>query len=194
MPAREDIHNSILIVSGSEQFAAIVKKALHGYAFATVDIRKSAAASRQCIMERYYNIIVIDSPLPDESGLELALDTVEQCSASLLMVVPAEIYEDILDRVTDYGVLVIHKPGPRGRIGKAVRFLAATHKKIRRLEKKILTMEEKMEEIRIVSKAKVLLVEKRQMTEDEAHRYIGKMAMDQGVSRKRIAEKILDEL
>ena len=51
-----------------------------------------------------------------------------------------------------------------------------------------------MEEIRIVSKAKILLVEKKKMTEDEAHRYIGKMAMDHGVSRKRIAEQLIEDI
>ena len=34
---------------------------------------------------------------------------------------------------------------------------------------------------------------KAKMTEDEAHKYIGKEAMDQGVSRRKIAEAILAE-
>ena len=63
-----------------------------------------------------------------------------------------------------------------------------------KLETKTLSVEEKMEEIRLVSRAKLLLVEKKNMTEDEAHRYIGKEAMDHGVSRKKIAEALLKEL
>ena len=51
-----------------------------------------------------------------------------------------------------------------------------------------------MEELRIVSRAKLLLMEKRHMTEDEAHRLIGKQAMDKGLTRRQAAEKILDEL
>jgi response regulator NasT len=51
-----------------------------------------------------------------------------------------------------------------------------------------------MEELRLVSKAKVLLVEKKKMTEDEAHRLIGKQAMDQGISRRRAAQRLLDDL
>jgi response regulator NasT len=50
-----------------------------------------------------------------------------------------------------------------------------------------------MEELRLVSKAKILLVEKKQMTEDEAHRFIGKQAMNRGISRRKIAEEILDD-
>ena len=37
------------------------------------------------------------------------------------------------------------------------------------------------------------LMEHRHMTEAEAHRYIGKQAMDHGMSRKRIAQEILDD-
>ena len=46
----------------------------------------------------------------------------------------------------------------------------------------------------MVSRAKLLLVEKKHMTEDEAHRYIGKLAMDGGVSRGIAARQIVEEI
>ena len=46
-------------------------------------------------------------------------------------------------------------------------------------------LREKMENERIVSRAKVILVERRDMTESEAHRYIEKAAMDGRVSRRK---------
>ena len=54
-------------------------------------------------------------------------------------------------------------------------------------------LREKMENERIVSRAKVILVERRDMTESEAHRYIEKAAMDGRVSRRKIALQILGE-
>ncbi|MCR5236414.1 MAG: ANTAR domain-containing protein [Lachnospiraceae bacterium] len=184
--------HSILIVSASEQFDAIVKRSLKG--FTTINFVKSGSLARRSVMEKEYDIIVVNSPLPDETGIDLALDTAEKSRASILLVVPKEIYEDVLERVTDLGVLVLPKPFPKGRVDKAVRFLAAIQKKSLKLEKKVLSIEEKMEELRLVSRAKILLVEKKNMSEDEAHRYIGKAAMDNGVSRKRIAEKILEDI
>ena len=184
--------HSILIVSASEQFDAIVKRSLKG--FTTINFVKSGSLARRSVMEKEYDIIVVNSPLPDETGIDLALDTAENSRASILLVVPKEIYEDVLERVTDLGVLVLPKPFPKGRVDKAVRFLAAIQKKSLKLEKKVLSIEEKMEELRLVSRAKILLVEKKHMSEDEAHRYIGKAAMDNGVSRKRIAEKILEDI
>ena len=51
-----------------------------------------------------------------------------------------------------------------------------------------------MEDLRTVDKAKIMLIEKKQMTEDQAHRFIGKTAMDHGISRKRAAIRIMDDL
>ena len=54
-----------------------------------------------------------------------------------------------------------------------------------------LSVEEKMEEIRLVNRAKWLLIEQLKMTESDAHRYIEKQAMDRCVSRREIAQNII---
>ena len=59
------------------------------------------------------------------------------------------------------------------------------------MEQKTASVEEKIEEIRIVNRAKWLLIEQLKMTEKEAHRYIEKQAMDRCVTRRTIAENIL---
>ena len=62
---------------------------------------------------------------------------------------------------------------------------------MRKLEKKTLSIEEKMEEIRIVNRAKWLLISELKMDEQGAHRYIEKQAMDRCVSKKVVAEEII---
>lgn len=192
MPGKDDRYHSVLIVSALEQFDSFIRRSLPAYSM--VDVRRSAALARRSILERYYDLVVINAPLPDETGEEFAIDVTEKCSASVLLVTPQDRFEDALVRVTDHGVLVMPKPSPRGRIDKSVRFLVAVQSRMHKLEEKAITLEEKMEELRLVSKAKVLLVEKKKMTEDEAHRLIGKQAMDQGISRRRAAQRLLDDL
>ncbi len=192
MPKSEGMSRSILIVSSSEQFDAIVKRSLAG--FITIDVRKSASIARRCLLERDYDLIVINAPLPDEMGVEFSLDAAEKTNSSILLVTPEDIYDDVLEKVTDCGVLVVSKPVPRGRIDKAIRYMISTQNRVRRLVSKNRKLEEKMEELRLVSRAKILLVEKRKMTEDEAHSYIGRQAMNNGVSRKHIAELLIEDL
>lgn len=191
MPKKEDSRHSILIVSASEQFDLAVKRSLAG--FITIDTRKTVSLARRSVLEKSYDLVVINAPLPDETGVEFALDATEKSGCAVLLVTPQEVYEDVSDRVIDHGVFVTTKPLQPGRIDKAIRYLVAVQNRIRKYEKKTLSVEEKMEEIRIVSQAKILLVEKKHMTEDDAHRFIGKQAMDHGVSRRIIAEKIIDE-
>jgi response regulator NasT len=104
------------------------------------------------------------------------------------------VFEDVLDQVTDSGILVVPYPSPPGRIEKAIRLLIAIQTKMHLLSKKVQSVEEKMEELKTVSRAKILLMEKKHMTEEEAHRYIGKQAMNNGVSRGNMALEIIEDL
>ena len=192
MPINRDVQHSILIVSASEQFVALVKKSLKNCS--TIDSRKSGALARRAAIEKKYDLVVINIPLIDETGEELALDIAEKSDASIMMAVPREVFDIVLEHVTDHGIIVLPKPVTGGAVDKALRFMSAIQNKIHRLEKKNRRMEEKMAEIRTVSKAKLCLVERKGMTEDEAHRFIGRQAMNNGVSRMRIAVKILEDL
>jgi response regulator NasT len=49
-----------------------------------------------------------------------------------------------------------------------------------------------MEEIRIVNRAKWILINELSMSEPEAHRYIEKQAMDRCISKGQIAKEIIN--
>ena len=191
MSGRKYTGHSVLIVSSSEPFAAAAKRACSDCM--TVDVRKSAAAARRTIMERPYDLIVINAPLPDETGEDLAMDTAREFTASVILAVPPEVYDLALSHVTEQGIMALAKPLTQGRLTQSVRLLLAVQNKMGELRARLLTTEERMEELRIVDKAKFVLIEKKHLTEDEAHRMIGREAMNNGVSRRRIAERILEE-
>ena len=193
MPREKQTKHSILTVSGNKELGPLIRRSLQSECIISAEYTNSAAAARRCILERYYTIVVINSPIHGESGTELAIDAASQCSASILLIVPGDIYAETVERVTDYGILVIDKPFPIQRLTRALRFLSAHQSRLQKLEEKLRAAEEKIQEIMQVDKAKFFLVEHRHMTEDEAHRYIGKQAMDHGSSRKRIAQEILDD-
>ena len=69
--------------------------------------------------------------------------------------------------------------------------MSSARERLRKSEKKALSIEEKMEEIRIVNRAKWILIRELKLNEQEAHRYIEKQAMDRCVSKKVIAEEII---
>ena len=60
-------------------------------------------------------------------------------------------------------------------------------------QKKQLSVSDKMAEIRLVNKAKWALIEKKGMSEDEAHKYIERLAMNERISKKAAAVKVLEK-
>ena len=128
---------------------------------------------------------------PDEFGTRLAQDICQHSAAGVLLLVKAEHFPDIDGRLTPQGVLVLSKPMSTQLFTQSLRLLCGTRERLRGLEKKNATIEEKMEEIRLVNRAKWLLIGELNMTEQEAHRYIEKQAMDRCVTKRAIAEQIL---
>ncbi len=95
-----------------------------------------------------------------------------------------EMFDEICHRVGAYGVLTVAKPVSRQFFYQAVKLLEAVQAKWMKLEKENRKLEGKLEELRVVSRAKCLLVEYLHIGEREAHRYIEKQAMDLRVTKK----------
>ena len=76
-------------------------------------------------------------------------------------------------------------------ITHSLRVLCALRERLRKLEAKQQSVEERMEEIRLVNRAKWLLIQCLNMTEAQAHRYIEKQSMDTRVSKREVAQDII---
>ena len=121
----------------------------------------------------------------------LAADLCAEKGTVPLLLVPADLFAEIGTRMQTQGVFTLSKPTSSMMLSQALRWMAAARERLRRTEKKTATIEEKMEEIRLVNRAKWLLIEQLKMTESDAHRYIEKQAMDRCVSRREIAQNII---
>ena len=152
---------------------------------------RRAAFIQSPLLESKYDIVIINAPLPDDFGTRLALYICENSGAGVLLLVKAEHYPDINGRVSPFGVLVLPKPASSQTVSQSLQLLCGTRERLRRMEQKTASIEEKMEEIRIINRAKLLLMEQLKMTEKEAHRFIEKQAMDRCVTRITIAQSIL---
>ena len=183
--------HDVLVISSYEKFAASVERALSDGRYREIEVRKSASLARRELLERSYDIAIINVPLSDEPGVDLALDIATRSTTGVIITASSEISEDVAERVTDYGIIVIAKPATVKAVSRSVRLMCAIQDRLKKTEKKVLTLEEKMDEIRIVNRAKWKLIETQGMSEDDAHKYIGKLAMDQCITRREAAEAIL---
>ena len=182
---------SVLLVSSSSKFNESMPALLPESRFYPVTAVSDVSSARRRLLENKYDIVIINAPLPDDFGTRLALYICENSGAGVLLLVKAEHYPDINGRVSQFGVLVLPKPTTSQALSQSLQLLCGTRERLRRMEQKTASIEEKMEEIRIINRAKLLLMEQLKMTEKEAHRFIEKQAMDRCVTRITIAQSIL---
>ena len=64
--------------------------------------------------------------------------------------------------------------------------------RLKRIQAENSKLKQKIEDIRIIDRAKCLLISYLNMSEQEAHRYIEKQAMDMRFTRRMVAEEILN--
>ena len=190
MSLKEHVY-SVLMVSASESFNRNVMQFLPEVTYSPVSYAKSINEAQRKTVERFYDLIVINSPLPDDFGAKFAIDMSNNSPSVVLLFVRSDNYDNVYDKVYDFGVFTVKKPLPTQNVTQALDFVKATRERLRKMEKKKISLEEKMMEIKIVNRAKWALINSLNMNEGDAHRYIEKQAMDRCVSKREIAEEIL---
>ena len=186
---QEDRIYSVLIVSSSKSFADLMSEHLPEAGFSPLHTAPTISSARRKTGDYSYDFIIINSPLSDDVGTRFAIDS--SSNSAVLMLANTESYEEMNYRLSKHGVFTLAKPFSKAMIATAVNWLASAREIIRRSQKKTSSIEEKMEEIRIVNRAKWLLINELNMSEPEAHRYIEKQAMDRCVSKGVIANEII---
>lgn len=180
-----------LVVSSSEKFDSVTRPILSENSCQRMTFATSVAAAKRAVLENSFDFVIINSPLPDEFGTKFAIDISSNKNIVCLLLVKSELMEEAHQKVMPYGVFTISKPTSPAVLSQAIKWMAVTRERFRKIEKKTLTIEEKMEEIRLVNRAKWLLIDNLKMSEPDAHRYIEKQAMDRCISKREIAESII---
>lgn len=110
---------------------------------------------------------------------------------SVLILCGGDTYERCQAELEAEGILAVKKPASRETMRAVMRLLSAVSVKLGMLEKSNNILLEKMEDIKVVNRAKWLLIGSLGMTEREAHYHIEKQAMDMRLPRREIAETII---
>lgn len=182
---------SVLIVSASEKFCASLSSVLPDFCTG-VRIEKTISAAKRATLEKAYDFVIINSPLPDDFGAEFAIEICLNKNTVAMMFVKSELYEELKAKTVDYGVFILPKPSSAQTIKTAFDWLAASRERLKRFESNNRSIEKRMEEIRTVNHAKWVLIEKMNMNETDAHKFIEKQAMNKCVSRSEIAKGIIE--
>lgn len=184
--------DSVLIVSGSDKSRSALTDLARLCGLAPQIGVGNGSDARRLLLENSYDLVIINTPLPDEYGTELAI-AASDSFCGVMLIVKAENADEISEKVENFGVFVVEKPISRQVFFRTIRMAGVQLHRMQGLQKENRKLKNKIEEIRTVDRAKCLLIQFEEMTEPEAHRYIEKRAMDLRISRLQVASEILQQ-
>lgn len=190
MALEEQVY-SLLVVSGGEKFNRALTDFLPSAFLSHTQFAGSISEGSRVLAERAFDFVLVNSPLPDGPGVAFAIDLSEARERVVVLMVKAELHQEVYAKAAPHGVFTLGKPASRPGMDQALRWMVSAREKLRRVERKSLSLEEKMAEIRLVNQAKWVLIETCGMDEPQAHHYIEKLAMNHGVTKSQAAQRVL---
>ncbi len=182
---------SVLLVSASEKLNTSVLPLFPGSDFWPVTVVDSLSRARRLLLQQSYDLVVVNAPLPDGMGTDLAMKLCAETDAAVALLIRHELYEEVNAKALPDGVVVVSKPTNSQLLTQVIRGLCAMRERLRSVKQRQSTVEEKMEEIRRMNQAKWLLIEHEGLTEQEAHQKILREAMERRVTKLDAAERII---
>ena len=150
----------------------------------------SAGEARRALSAGGFGLLVVNAPLTDEFGRELAIQAVESgLDAILLCAAPQA--DKIAAGLEKHGVLVLPKPLSRQQAAFTLRLLRAGCQRMQKILDQNRRLTKRLDEARVLCQAKCLLALHAGLTEEEAHRLIEKRAMDARISSRDAAQAVI---
>lgn len=183
--------DSALIVSGSDKSIVAFTEMLYSALINHIVTLKSGGEARRLLLDRDFDLVIINAPLRDESGESLSRHIASKGVSQVILVVKSELFEEVSAHTEEDGILTITKPINKTLFWSALKLAKSASSRLKRMRAENSKLKQKIEDIRIIDRAKCILISYINMSEPEAHRYIEKQAMDMRTTKRVVAEGIL---
>lgn len=138
-----------------------------------------------------YDVVIVSTPLRTDFGLNFLADAHRRTRASLICLVKTDIAEEVQGRIRFTGAFVLPRPFTKAALLQTVRMAMLAGEDIRRLEDENVKLSRKLDDSKIISRAKCCLIQYLNFTEEQAQQHITKLSMDTRRSKREIAEDII---
>ena len=181
----------ILLVSSAEKITKAICELVSETGEHQIFTVTSGAQARQIAVSEDFKSVIINTPLSDEFGSVLAENIAQTTASCVIIIVKAELVSEISSKYDKLGIIVLPKPISKPIFFQSFKLACTLHSRLLGLKSENTQLKVKIDEIKLVDRAKCVLIQYLGMTEPMAHRYIEKQAMDMRLSKITIAENIL---
>ena len=184
---------SILVVSEKPEISDLLKNALGGFVRKISHVKNMNEARRKIMQERIFLLLLFSSP-SENTGIDDVIELADRKLIPSVLTVAPEIYPQTVYRAKGRRIYVLTYPIKKGMLIQTVNILYESQMQLYKMMLERDRLQEKLTDMSVISRAKLLLIEKTGMTEEEAHHTLEKDAMDAGITRRKAAEYVIQRL
>lgn len=185
----------VLIISGSRGAADALSGFLKETLRCTPKVVESAYQAKMALeKDASWDLAVINAPLLDESGVELAKYVTQKTAASCILLIRQETVEQLADFPERYQVILLGKPVGKPFLYQVLQAVDVTLRRMLRLYEENRHLEGKIKDIQTIDRAKFMMMQYQGMTESQAHAYLERYAMNQRKRKPIAALEIIDKI
>ena len=139
-----------------------------------------------------YDVVIVSTPLRSEFGLNYVAEIHDRTSAVIIVLAKTEIADEVQNRIKFTGAYVLSRPFTKQALVQTIRLAQMAKENMQRLEQERSKLSKQLEDTKIIDRAKCCLIQYLNLTENQAHRHIQKLAMDTRRTQREIADDILN--
>lgn len=151
----------------------------------------TAAEARRASLCRPFDLFIINSGLIDEHGNELAMSIADANYCGGIFIDDYNRTEQLSEELNACGIITLTRPVTKPALLDAVRLILVSNARVRELKAKNDDLVAKLEDMKYINRAKIVLMRSLGYTEEQAHKYIEQKSMEMRVSRRKVAMDIL---
>ena len=181
----------VLLVTDNEKGRARLQAILQDMGYTDVTVCADPPAAKAAIKSTDFSLIVVNAPLKDGGEEAFGRYVIRQTYASVILLTREASAAALGAALEPLGAIVLGKPLQIPLFRRLLLLAEANRHRLLGLRIENAQLQHRLDELRLVDRAKCVLIQYLGIGEPQAHRYIEKQAMDRRVPRTEIAREIL---
>lgn len=156
-----------------------------------IQITNNYEDTKKLVQENDFDLCIINSQESKKWLDSLAKELITKTKSQVIYLADNDIFEYARNLYEDIGVITISKPIDKNIALSTLNAIKVLNKKIKKIEKENEKLCKQLQDIKLINRAKFVLITHLNMNETEAHKYIEKEAMNSRSTKIDVALKIL---
>ncbi|MBQ5311286.1 MAG: ANTAR domain-containing protein [Oscillospiraceae bacterium] len=146
---------------------------------------------RQLVTEKSYDIIISVLPFGQGFGLDSVAYICGNTDSEQVVFSPSKVYDEVCSKTVGLNISILPKNVPPAIAENTVRRAIEVKKRLDAARSENDILRRRADEDKIVFRAKAVLIEYLKLSENDAHRFIQKRAMDRQTTLAQVAAEVL---